>query len=159
MIQLHTSDTIASLRALEHELDIVSRQALGQAATFALVHARATTKFKDRTTKLRGTLERRQHGPYELSVIAGAHALFVEEDTKAHVIRPKRTGSVSSRRSSGRRAGPQLLTFQIGGRWISKASVNHPGTTGTHFMRDARDASELELSRYVEFGLNRFIAG
>lgn len=157
MIHLHTADTMASLRGLEHELDVVTRQALGQAATFALVHARATTKFKDRTTKLRGSLERRQRGPYELSVIAGAHALFVEEDTKAHQIRPKRTGAVSSRRSSGRRAGPKLLTFQIGGRWISTPVVNHPGTTGKHFMRDARDASELELSRYVELGLNRFI--
>lgn len=155
MIRFHTAETMASLRALEHELDIVARQSLGQAATFALAHARATSKFKDVTGKLRSTLERVDRGPYNVRVRTQAkYALFVEEDTRAHEIRPKRTGTVSSRRSSARR-GPRRLVFRIAGRWFSKAVVKHPGTTGTHFMRDARDEAEVRLIRFVEVGVDR----
>lgn len=157
MIRFNATQTVADLHALEHELEVVAAQALGQGSSFALRHARATTKFKDRSHKLRDGLERIDLGPTHIRVRSRAkHTIYVEEDTSAHVIRPKRTGTVSSRRSASR-SRPRLLTFQIAGRWISKRQVKHPGTTGTHFMRDAAEASEVFITRFVELGVNRAI--
>lgn len=112
MIRIHTEQTIASLRALEDELDIVARQTLGQGATFALAHARATTKFNDRTRRLRGSMKRINRGTYEVHVEARTdYSSFVEEGTS--------------------RMEP---------RW---------------YMRDARDAAEIYVTRFIELGVNR----
>lgn len=143
MIRMHTAATIASLRDLEHELDVVARQSLGQGANFALRHAGATTKFKDKTGRLREGLHRVDRDALHIEVRSRAkHTIFVEEDTKAHVIKPRRK---------------RILRFMQGGTVRFAGRVQHPGTTGTHFMRDARDAAEVLVTRFIELGLNRAI--
>jgi hypothetical protein len=150
----------ASLAHLYDEIAANSRQALGQAAALALQVARSTTKFKDGPDReLRSSLTRGERGPFHIFVQAGArHALFVEEDTKPHVIRAKlgrgAKGPAAPGQSRGG-SGSGLLVFQIAGRWISKPFVKHPGTTGTHFMRDARDQAETALVRFIEIGVDR----
>lgn len=57
-------------------------------------------------------------------VFTSPHALYVEEDTRPHIIRAKN--------------GP-LLVFFWGkvGRVVAYPSVQHPGTTGQHFLTRA----------------------
>lgn len=144
-IQVDRSGFFTWLNKAHDNLQASARQALGQSVLLALQHARATTDFKDHSHQLRNSLTRGQKGPWVQFIKASAkHAIFVEEDTNAHEIRPKRTGEVSSRRRAGKRMTP-VLRFQIAGRWISKAVVKHPGTKGTHFMREASEAGERAL--------------
>ncbi len=149
-IQIDKSGFFTWLNRAHDNLQASARQALGQSVLLALQHARATPRFKDHTHGLRNSLTRGQKGPWVQFIKASAkHALFVEEDTKAHEIRPKRTGTVSSRRGAGKRMAP-VLRFQIAGRWFSKAVVKHPGTKGTHFMRDASEVGERALVAMLE---------
>jgi hypothetical protein len=156
----------AARAELAHKIEQVAaatRQALGQSVALATQVARATTKFKDGPTQaLRKSIMRGERGPFSLYVKADAgHALFVEEDTKPHVIRAKLArgaqGPSAPGQSRGGRTG--LLTFQIAGRWISKPFVNHPGTKGTHFMANARDQGEAALLRFVEVGIGNVLRG
>lgn len=55
------------------------------------------------------------------------YAPYVEWDTRPHEIRPRRA---------------KALRFMVGGQIIFAQKVNHPGTTGIHFM--SRAAAELE---------------
>lgn len=58
------------------------------------------------------------------------YAPFVEEDTRPHVIRPRRPGGV--------------LRFKVGGRTVYARIVHHPGTTGQHFL--ARATRQVGIS-------------
>lgn len=163
MVVVSADELRSYLKRVESGIRAAARQALGQAAAYAAEHARRTTKFKDGTGKLRKSINRGAKGEWALFVQASAkHALWVEEDTKAHEIRPKLSAGVSgpvrpsqSRRSRG--AARQFLRFVVGGRTVFARSVRHPGTTGTHFMRDARDAAEAHLFRFVEIGINEVV--
>lgn len=54
------------------------------------------------------------------------YAPFVEEDTRPHVIRPRKPGGV--------------LRFKVGGQTVFARIVHHPGTKGQHFLgRATRD--------------------
>lgn len=57
-------------------------------------------------------------------------APWVEEDTRPHIIRPKRAGG--------------WLRFRLrgSGRAVYARMVRHPGTTGQHMLRRALDAAE-----------------
>jgi hypothetical protein len=153
--------TIAALHVVERDIIAAARQAFGQSIAFAAELARTTTAFKDGpNASLRGSIRRVMRNDWSGFVIAGGrgarHALFVEDGTKAHEIRPKRVGSVSSRRRAGK-AMPPLLRFQINGRWVSAKVVHHPGTKPTHFMLDARNQAETALFRFVEAGVSSAI--
>lgn len=153
----------AALRAIENDILAATRQALGQSAAYAAELARQSTAFKDGpNAELRGTIRRIVGGEWQQFVKAGDRkvfwALFVEDGTQPHEIWPKRTGTVSSRKS-GRAAANQapVLRFQIAGRWVSAKMVKHPGTKPTHFMRDARDQAETALAHFVEAGISAAI--
>lgn len=89
MIRIDAAQTIADLRTLERELEIVAQQSLGQAAAFALAHAKATTSYRDRTGKLRASKRRRDNGPLDIKVSANTrYARFVEDGTSR--IRPRK---------------------------------------------------------------------
>lgn len=154
------SATIAALHALDSQIQATAKQVLGQGAAYAVAVAKSTTTFKDRSGSLRGSIHREAPGPWQYRVIAGGrgarHALFVEAGTKAHEIRPKRVGTVSSRRSSGR-VMPRLLCFQIAGRWIRTPLVRHPGTKATLFMLDARNRAEVAVGHFIEAGMRAAI--
>ncbi len=150
------------LRRAREQLPANARQALGQSVAVALRHARLTKDFKDRGGALRRSLRRGTSGPWVQFIRAGGgrikQAIFVERGTKAHEIRPKRVGAVSSRRKAGK-AMPPLLVFQIAGRWISKRVVHHPGTKATHFMEKAGEAGRVALLRSLERAADRAFLG
>lgn len=151
----------AALHALETDILAAARQAFGQSVAYAAELARRSTAFKDGPdASLRGTIRRGERGPWSAFVSAGSRKVFwagfVEDGTRAHEIRPRRTGSVSSRRGAGK-VLPPVLRFQIAGRWISARVVKHPGTTATHFMLDARDQAESAMARFMEAGIGAAI--
>jgi HK97 gp10 family phage protein len=64
------------------------------------------------------------------------YGLFVEEDTKPHIIRPKRI--------NGR------LRFQVDGKWVFAKEVHHPGTKGQHMIRlGVKDAAPQVRQIYL----------
>lgn len=158
MLRVDASAMRADLAKLAAEIPTTAHEAFREAAETAYESAKTTTSFKDRGTgrrSLRGSIRFGARGQMNFYVRADApHALFVEEDTQPHEIRPRRVGSVSSRRHGG---GPALLRFKIGGRWVSTPLVRHPGTTGKHFMRDARDLGERALVEMLETRLGALI--
>lgn len=154
-IRLQTAEFRRWLLNAQEEMVLGGRTALQQAISVAYRHALASPLFKDKTGDLRASIVRFQSGPDSGGIAATSkHALFVEVDTKAHEIRPRRVGIVSSRRGPGA-AGrlPTMLRFQVNGRWVSKDLVKHPGTKGTHFMRMAGEAGEA----YLRDALDRVI--
>ena len=75
---------------------------------------------------LKGTIYKRRklsvRGPqYEVGS-SSPIAVYVENDTRPHVIRPKRA---------------RVLRFQVGGRVVYAKIVHHPGTKGQHFLARA----------------------
>jgi hypothetical protein len=87
------------------------------------------------------------------------YAWFVEEDTTPHEIWPKasynaKTGSLQSNQSRrGRGKGPhehvvgrgKMLRFLYKGQWVFRRMVNHPGTTGFHFMANGAEYARVTL--------------
>lgn len=139
MFRIFAAGVREALQQLEARITAAARQSLGQAAAYAAELARGTTKFTDRSGRLRRGIVRGAKGTYSLFVkTRSRHALFVEDGTRAHPIRAKR-----------RRA----LRFVVGGRTLFRKSVQHPGTKATHFMRDARDDAEGQLLRFVRAGV------
>lgn len=134
-----------ALQLLDDRITSSARQALGQAAAYAAERARTTSTFKDRTGRLRRSIQRGAKSTYSLFVRTGArYALFVEDGTRPHVI-------------SARRA--RALRFVVGGTTVFRTSVRHPGTKATHFMRTARDNAEAQLTRFVEVGIRQAVSG
>jgi hypothetical protein len=145
MFRIVATGVREALHRISDGVAVVARQVLGQAAAYAAERARATTTFKDRTGELRRRIDRTAKGPFVQFVKASTrYALFVEDGTRAHVIRPRR-----------RRA----LRFVMGGQTVFRTSVRHPGTKATYFMRDARDDAEKNLTRFFEVGLRPVVSG
>lgn len=151
------------LARLAKEINSGLARGLSRTAEFALNTAGATRDFKDHTGQARASLRHGVRNPFNHYVQAGGNAapwvLFLEAGTRAHDIRPKKFGTVSSSRST--RAHGQmapLLRFQIAGRWFSKRVVKHPGTHATHFMQKAREAAEAHANGFFEAELNAVIA-
>ena len=126
-------------RAAEESVSNV-RQTFGQGVSLAHAHARATSKFKDRTGELRRSITRGQKSTWVHFLKATAkHALFVEEDTKAHRIEPRK----------GR-----VLRFMQHGALRFSRGVNHPGTKGKHFMDEAATVG----ARFLDYRMEDAIA-
>lgn len=122
------------------------RQVLGQLAALAVLHAKQTTTFKDRTGRLRNSIQRGQRTTWAHFVKAGGpgarYALFVEAGTKPHEIKARRA---------------KFLRFEQNGQVVFRKRVWHPGTKPARFMQSARDASEERAEQYIESGLNAAI--
>lgn len=144
MIHIDSSAATASLRATSADIMATIRQALGQSVAFALSLARNSTAFKDRTGALRRSIVRGQKSAFGLFVRAGAkHALWVEEPTKPHTITARRA---------------KALRFVHAGQLRFAKSVQHPGTKGAFFMRDARDQAEVVAFQFVQAGIDRAVS-
>lgn len=121
-------------------------------------------RFKDRTGELRRGIITVSIGwsgsTYWSSIRTQAsYAWYVEEDTAAHTIWPK--AGYNAKKSSlhdgqtrrGRGSGPHEHVVGRGRalRWKDSTGehfarrVNHPGTTGFHFMRDGGEAARETL--------------
>lgn len=149
---------VRSLLEAAKQVERVADRALESAADHAVLDAKTSPAFQDRTGALRASIRKgvgyasTGSGEGALEVVAdGGHALFVEEDTKPHTISAPGTGP-------GAKGAPYLRFYWAkAGRWVTAKSVNHLGTTGKHFMQTARDAAEEHATREVEIGLSRVL--
>lgn len=112
---------------LEKNLAAAARMAGEDAAKIA----KQTTKFKDRTSSLRNSIEpvgptgTFLSGDLEVTLSAGAgHASYVEEGTPPHKIRPRYR---------------KALRWSVEGGFAFARVVNHPGTKPTRFLEDAAE--------------------
>jgi len=138
-VKVDTSAFVRWLRRANEQVRIAAKQTLGQGVALGVAHAKATTKFKDRTTALRKSIGREPRGEWGWRLVAGApHARFVESGTKPHVIEARRA---------------RALRFVWHGELRFARRVNHPGTKPTHFMRDA--AAEVE--RFLDARMGQHI--
>lgn len=64
--------------------------------------------------------------------VAKFYGKFIEEGTRAHVIRPKKAGGV--------------LSFLAGGSWVHARQVNHPGTKPYPFFKPAVEQTRREVN-------------
>lgn len=122
------------------EFESLATEALFDVADDAVDLAQRTTLFKNRTGELRKHIDwvPNDTSSNVLSVALRAvaeHASYVHDGTPAHTI-------------SGRNGG--MLRFQINGRWVSKRSVQHPGTTARPFLQNAADAAQSPLAQRLE---------
>ena len=140
---VHAKDTISDLERTRNDLSAAVRQLLGQLASAAYLHARATKSFKDRTGNLRNSIQRGERSPWALFVKAGGpgarYAKFVEEGTKAHEIRARRA---------------TFLRFEKDGEVVFRRRVFHPGTKPTRFMQSARNVAEALAEKMIEKTVN-----
>lgn len=111
-----------SINALEN----AAEDAANDGAAAALEHAKATTKFRDRSGALRGsiaTAAARRAGKWWDALIQATakHAAHVEWGTQPHIIRARRV--------------PNLIFWwaRMGFLFVGP-KVNHPGTEPTWFM-------------------------
>jgi hypothetical protein len=144
---IDASAAVRGLHSLESNLRAAARQALGQSVALALLQAKRTNTFHDRTGRLRSSIIRGERGPWASFVSAGGRAapygLFVEAGTRAHPIVARNA---------------RVLRFVQNGEVRYARRVQHPGTKPTHFMRDTRDAVALVTYHFVENGVARSIS-
>ena len=98
------------------------------------IEAQAKLLAPAKTGKLRGSIQSRvfNDGLSGEVTATAAHAAFVEFNTRAHIIRPKRK---------------KWLRFKKGGEWVFRKVVFHPGTTEQPFMRPALEQERPHLLR------------
>lgn len=112
-----------------------TRTAVAETVDEAAAHGRAVGAFQDRTGALRrsivGRVVRRDASGTSGVVEATApHAVFVEDDTRAHEIRPRRASA---------------LRWEQGGEVHFARVVRHPGTRGKPFMGPAAIKAEAAI--------------
>lgn len=144
IVKIDFSHFVRWLRRAGEEAEANARQVLGQGVALALAHARATTKFKDRSGDLRRSIVRGQKSTWHHFIKAGGrtapHAHFVEYGTKPHPIEVRR-----------RRA----LRFVQHGEIRFRRRVQHPGTKATHFMDEAATVGARFLDWRMEDAIAR----
>ena len=132
------------------KLSDAARRAVARAVVEEPIEAINTRHYKDRTALLTSMTK----GWVEISVPGGAigeigaytyYASYVNDGTRPHEI-----------------WGNPLLTFKIGGRWVSTPMVNHHGTQPDGFMSRAYFKAEAVMIREIEIGvadLEHFLEG
>lgn len=145
-MRVDASATIKDLARVQGDVLAAVRQVLGQLAALAYQQAKATTSFKDRSGKLRGSFQRGQKGPWAQFVAVGGrsapYALFIEAGSKPHEIRPRKA---------------KFLRFEQGGQVRFAKRVYHPGTKPARFMQAARDNAAGLAGQYFEAGVSAAI--
>jgi hypothetical protein len=116
-------------------------QGLSEGAEMVADRARTDHEYTRRSGDLeRNTVDvpaQRKSGGFEAAVAARTpYARYIEEGTAPHGIKP--------------RSANGMLKFQIGGRWISKKFVFHPGTKAYRFLQNAIDAMQDDVAERVE---------
>lgn len=104
--------------------------------------AKATTLFRDRTGNTRASIRGVYNGVWQGGfVTAGGASQFLENGTRAHVIR-----------------GNPILRFEIAGTVFYRRMVHHPGTAARPFMAEARRVGEQAAAYGAEHFINAAIA-
>lgn len=131
-VTAHAERAVAGLADLESLFLQAVGQGLKAGVATAESVAKSTPKWRDRTGETRGSI-RATYGVRTGKVVAGGASLFLENGTRAHVIR-----------------GNPLLRFVVNGETVFRRMVRHPGTRATHFMQDAKIAGEAAARLHVE---------
>jgi hypothetical protein len=160
--EVDTSELDAAAAKFERDVSAGTRVAVAVACDEGAALIKRTHRYKDRTGELTDKIRSVRPtnlpgGGAEGEIVALAkHSSYVEEDTRAHEIRPKAAksfiGPLHPSQTRRRDKGPAkpMLVFQINGRWVSKEVVHHPGTKGKGFMGEAAIVAERVLIREVE---------
>ena len=112
-----------------------TRMAVAETVDEAAAHGRTVGAFQDRTGALRKSIvgrvvRRDQHGTSGVIEATAPHAVFVEDDTRPHEIRPRRA---------------KMLRWEQGGEVRFARVVRHPGTRAKPFMGPAAIKAEAAL--------------
>lgn len=132
-VKFHGEEFIDGLHLLEGALYNAGVQAIRGAVKDTEAHAKATTRFQDRTGKTRGSIEGTANG-LEGEVKAAGASKWIENGTEAHLIERKKA---------------KALRFEVAGSVRFAKRVHHPGTKAQPFMTEARDLGE----KVLEYGL------
>lgn len=140
----------------DRKLHAIAQQAVAHTVTVITKKARAEHAWKDRTFATRdsiaGAFYVKGNGA-EGEVTAGLNAVRLNYGTKPHPIWPKVGFNTKKKLKQGqsRRKEDDIgthrvaLRFTMGGKTVFARMVNHPGTTGDHFLDAAADAAGEEL--------------
>lgn len=164
------SDFRTKAAGTRHIMAAGTRRAVQIAGEAGAVRARSEHKHTKRTGRLTSSAELRfelrqadSSGSWGYLVNYTPYGAYVEYGTKAHKIYPKAAHGLvgpvregQTRRATGK--GPHehivgrglMLRFRVGGRIVFARMVNHPGTQGTFWMRDAAEYAGLVLLRETE---------
>jgi hypothetical protein len=176
-LDLDTGDFESAKRRFRTELVELQYRAVGEGSRLAVAEARKAGSFQDRTGELRASIRvispRRTGDKVQGGFEATAkHATFVEDGTKAHLVRPidYQTLKGGARHTVGVRAGRQVknatvgvgrgqyLRFYIGGRVVFAREVHHPGTKPDPFMGPASVIATVRMQQIIEDGIPRLQA-
>lgn len=165
-----TSDFRTKAVGTRRIMAVGTKRAVQIAGDAGAVRARSDYKHTKRTGRLTSAAELRfemrgadESGSWGYLINYTPYGAYVEYGTKAHKIYPKAghgmigpTREGQTRRATGK--GPHeyivgrgiALRFRVGGRIVFARMVNHPGTQGTHWMRDAAEYAGTVLVRETE---------
>lgn len=138
-IEFDISELTKAFKKVEKNLAKNVTQALELGGQLVANEAKQNHDYDDRTSVLTNSIMADdvqgsfKGGDLSITVAAGApYGIFVEKDTKPHIIRPKQR---------------KALRFPTGEGFAFASEVQHPGTTGTHFLENAM---ESKLGKVVE---------
>lgn len=143
----------------DDELRRLPAIAVRRAADEGLAESKARRRYKDRSGGLTGRAYARMLTATGMTADSEIgwpvpYASYVDEGTASHPIRPRLGSSFIGPPAPGQRRsrglGGTLLTFQVGGRFVSKRQVQHPGTRAYAFAGDAALKAERVLVREAE---------
>lgn len=131
-----------AFRAFVYDVEGIAHQTMSTGMRLAEAVAKSTTTFKDSpntsTVHTRETIRGLASGTSG-RLIAGGAARFLENGTRAHMIWAKRAlqGTGRSKGTANEGRGARSLRFVVNGQVRFARYVFHPGTTATHFLKDA----------------------
>lgn len=140
-IEFDVDGVVAGLKRAQDRLQTNVPKSLELAADLVAVEARQHHTYTDRTSVLTNSIESDGvngtfGGDLHATVSAGAaHGIYVEKDTRAHKIKPRHR---------------KALKFPGANGFIFAAGVDHPGTTGTHFLENALTTKLPQVTRVLE---------
>jgi HK97 gp10 family phage protein len=143
-IDIDVSPLAAKLAAARAELEHDLMRATWTALDRGYDRARAEVPVKTGAlqSRIRKRITSQSHGARGELRVHSAYARSIDEGSRPHVISAKNA--------------PFLRFRGRGGGWVSKKSVNHPGTKAQPFMARARDEMRETLTRNVEQAVRRF---
>jgi hypothetical protein len=132
---VNLADFTAGVERFAADVLAATRTAVAETVDEAAAHGRAVGAFQDRTGALRRSIvgrvvRRDQQGTSGVVEATAPHAVFVEDDTRPHEIRPRNA---------------RMLRWEQGGEVRFARVVQHPGTRGKPFMGPAAIKAEAAL--------------
>jgi hypothetical protein len=141
-IELDVDALVAALQQAGENLSGNLSMALELGADLVAAHAKTSHGYTDRTGLLTNSIDKGDlEGSFKsqdltITVSAGApYAVFVEEGTRPHKIRPRFRKS---------------LRWPVEGGFAFAKEVDHPGTRAVHFLRGAMEAKLPDVEQLLK---------